>query len=172
MATKANVSTAVLELPVSFGNVSIGEKAARIGVSVDRSRLKIGSADKNLCGHRLTCNIAAVPAGDDPEQARLFDDSRKLEGVADVKGFAVTTKAVTFGLTFNIEDIDLDTLCHFAKRAGRLVVEGVERIPDEEEDDGEDEELDEEPAKQRKRTRRVAVDTAAAMGADNSDKDL
>jgi hypothetical protein len=122
------------EFPVSFGNVSIGDKAARIGVTVEREDLDIDRADAIFCGHRLTGIITAKAAGVHPDQGSLpgmeGNGESTLSGIFDVKGFSATTKAVSFGLTFNIEDIDVANLAHFAKRGGVLKVEHVEVLPD------------------------------------------
>ncbi len=147
---------AVLDLPVAFGNVSIGDKTARIGVTVDRSSLSVSQADKHLCEHRLTGRIVSKPQGDHPDQAALpgMEFETALAGVFDVKGFSVSKDNLGFGLTFAIASIDVANLAHFAKRAGRVVVEDVEAIPANGEAEEEDEEEDEEEVSVVERGRR------------------
>lgn len=110
----------VLDLPVTFGNISIGDKTARVGVTVMREQLSLSQADRNLCERRLNGKIISRPAGDNPDQASLpgmaFETT--LEGVFDVKGFSVSKEALGFGLTFAIAEIDVSNLAHFAKRGG------------------------------------------------------
>ena len=137
----------MLDLPVSFGTVSSGKKTSRVGVTVDRSNLKINVADKHFCDRRLTLTIFANAAGDQQGQGRFdtMDESIELVGVADVKGYGVHSKTITFGLTFN--GVELRKTCakagitfaDFAGREGRLMIASMEDIPDDadDEEDGE-----------------------------------
>jgi len=122
----------VLDLSCSFQNLSLGDKTARIGVLVDRKELSLSAADKQICGRRLTGRLLAVPAGDNGDQDRLFDDARDLDGIFDVKRFGVSDKEITFGLTFALKDLDVATLAHFAQRSGKLMIDNVADIPEEE----------------------------------------
>src|SRR5262245_51049243 len=158
----------VLELPCEYGNVGIGDKTCRIGVSVDRAKLKLKTADDNLCCHRLTLKMIGVPPGDDPEQKRMFDDLQDMDGIADIKGFGVSQGSISFGLTFSKADVDLKQLGGFAKRSGRLEIFGVEEIPDDEDEEEEEEGI--EPT--RKRGRRASSGGHEGNGEDRSDKDL
>ncbi len=136
----------VLDLPVSFKGVSFGDKTARVGVALDRTsvKLKLSDFDKNLCDKRLTGTIKSKPSETDG-QGRLegFDGLLEVNGTFDVKGFKVSSNSIDFGLTFSLKDLDRATFSEFAKVGGRLIVTGVEDIPedavDEEEDDEEDE---------------------------------
>jgi len=145
---RTNPPTNVLEFPVAFGGVSIGDKTCRIGISVDRSQLSVDQADDHLCEKRLTGSIISRPQGDLPDQGTLpgMAFQSVLRGVFDVKGFSVSADAISFGLTFAIASIDIEKLAHFAKRAGRVVVEEEESIPEagangDDEDDDEEEEV-------------------------------
>ncbi len=131
----AKKKTSLLELPVAFGGVSVGDKTARIGCAVDRGEaLGIAEADRHLCEQRLTVRMLARPAGDNHDQDRLpgMDDDEKLDAVVDVKGFSVSKDSISFGLTFAIASVDVGALAHFAKRAGKLVVTCAEDIPEKE----------------------------------------
>lgn len=132
----------VLDLPVAFKSVSFGDKTARLGVSVARECLKVNQADKGLCDKRLTGTIESTDSENDG-QGRLdgMDTTLRLTGIFDVKGFRVDSNQIGFGLTFSLKDLDRAVLSEFAKRSGRLIVEGAEAIPDDAEDDP-----DEEPA--------------------------
>ena len=122
----------ILELPVTFGGLSVGDKTCRIGMSVSRQNYSVSKADKQLCDRRLTVTLLARSnkAAADQQSLPGMDNDREVEGVIDVKGFAVNGKAISFGGTFCIKDVDLETLTHFPKRDGRMTVTGVEDIPD------------------------------------------
>lgn len=141
--TESNGATLALDLIVSFGNVSIGDKTARIGVAVDRSSLTVSNADKSLCGRRLTGKIVSQPAGDAPGQETLpgFESGNTdLATSFDVKSFSVTPKNIAFGLTFSLRDLDIGLLGNFAKRNGRLQVSEITDLPEDEEGGGDSEE--------------------------------
>ena len=129
----------LLDLAVAFGNLSVGDKTARIGITVDRQNLKVLEADKHLCERRLTCKLVARPKGENPDQGRMpgfeKDNDEAIDGVADVKGFSVSADHISFGLTFAIASIDIMALTHFAKRSGQFMVEGAEDIPEDEKKD-------------------------------------
>lgn len=145
----------VLNIPVSFAGVSIGTNTARIGVTVDREWLNIMSADEHLCDHRLIGRLVACKEGVDPNQASFVDtgDKHEIAGAFDVKGFRVSSKSVAFGLTFSLNDIDIEELPHLAKQTGRLIVDNVSQIPEADravgpldDDENDDEDGDEEQA--------------------------
>lgn len=139
MAKKRSGAEVVFEVPVSFGTVSIGDRTARIGISVDRQFLKVSRADQVLCGHRLTGKLIAGQNGDTEGQNTLVNDfDPELTGTFDVKSFSASPKAISCGLTFNLEDIDVSNMAHFAKRVGKVVVDGVEELPEGSEDESEE----------------------------------
>lgn len=127
-------SESVLELPVSFGNVNIGDETARVGISISRANLTVSQADKNLCEKRLAGRIIARSNGASANQDSLpgLDDDAEIEGLFDVKGFSATGKQISTGLTFLLSTIDVQTLARFAKREGQLVVNGIEELPKDE----------------------------------------
>ena len=133
----------VMELPVSYGGLSVGDKTARIGVSISRGNLSITKADKAFCCKRLDVSIKAMSNGaqaDNQPLPGMEGSDWEVGGVADVKGWSTNGKSITFGLTFNLENVEVETLSHFPKREGTLVVDAVEDIPEEEgaDDDGDD----------------------------------
>lgn len=131
---------AVLDIPVAFGNLSVGDKTCRLGVTIDRGTLGVTACDNKLCERRLTGKIVAKPADSQVDQGSLtgMEDDTVVPGVFDVKGFSVTGDNLSLGLTFAIKSVDISELAHFAKRAGRLIVEESEELPD-----GGDEDSDE-----------------------------
>lgn len=131
MAKKAK-EPSMLDIPVAFGKVSIDTNTASIPVTADRSVLKVNVADKHLCGHRLTGKIVASDSA--PDQGHLDGMDGvvgELESVFDVKGFGVRRKKISFSLSFSIADIKVEELAHFAKRHGRLAIDGVEELTEE-----------------------------------------
>lgn len=130
----------ILQMPCQFNNVSVGEKTASISCSVDRSRLKVTVADRNLVGRRLEVKLLGIPRGDEPEQKRMFDDAEQLDGVMDVNGFTCRLKQLSFTASFKLAEINVTTLCAFAKKSGRIDVYSVGKIPDDEDGDEEEEE--------------------------------
>lgn len=130
MATRKPKS--VLDVPVQFGGVSIGEDTGRVAVKIDREQLNIDAADEMFCGRRLTGRIVVVPSGVDPDQQEMFDDNdrHELKSTFDVKRFGASRKEFCAGLTFALSEIDVGELGHFAKRSGRLIVAAVAELPD------------------------------------------
>lgn len=114
-----------LNIPVSFGGVSVGAEQARIGCKVERNALVLGKADYFLCESRCNVQITVDPeaAGDAPGQQKLpgADEETKLGGTADIKGFNVRSGSIGFGLTFALTEIDAGNLSHFAGKSGRLI---------------------------------------------------
>lgn len=128
---KERAAVAVLDLPVHYGDVSIGEDTCRVGISAERKNLSLHKADNSLCGRRLWGKIVARSSGG-PDQDSLpgIDNDSEVTAVFDVKGFSVSKKFVRFGLTFALESVDVRTLSQFAKRFGRLVVTDTQDLPE------------------------------------------
>lgn len=125
----------VLDLIVAFGNVSAGDKTARIGASMDRSLMTLPKADMTFCERRLTAVLIIKCNGDHPDQGTLDgmkQDDIELESVFDVKRLAFTRDDISFGLTAALGGFDVGKLAKFAKRTGRLIVNNVTDIPEEE----------------------------------------
>lgn len=144
MAKKKNgkqaEATAVLDIPVEFGGVGIGQKTARLGLKIDREVMAITKADEALCGRRCTGRVAMGGNNDSPGQGRFWDDLEDvIDATFDIHRFGVTPDNFTSGLTFNLGEIDIGMLAGFSKGKGRLQILGVADIPkdtvDEHEDD-------------------------------------
>jgi hypothetical protein len=127
---KKNTATTVIDIPVAFGGVSIGDETCRLGVRIMREVCNINSADEVFCGHRLHGKIVLGHSDDSPGQTRMFDDEYMLDGTFDVKRISVSPGEISTGLTFNKQEVDVEQLARFAKGSGRLIVETVEAIPD------------------------------------------
>lgn len=133
-------SKALLDLPVSFGGVSIGDETARVGFSVERERLSLENADAHLCGRRVTGWIQLTERNEHPDQGRLdgFGEPQRLEGTFDIKSIGVSRKSIHGGLTAAISEIKVEELALFAKRQGKLVIAESEEMPDENAGNGEE----------------------------------
>lgn len=132
MAKRKNSKSgkAVLDVPVEFGGVSIGENTARLGIRMDRSVMNLLAADEAFCGHRLNGSIVLGGSDDARGQGKLLDDmDETVTGTFDVKRIGVNSKSITTGLTFSLADIDIGTLARFSKGSGRLIVNGVSELP-------------------------------------------
>src|SRR5579863_4617574 len=107
MDTMAKKEEAVLELPVTFGGLSVGDKTCRIGMSVSRANYSVTKADRQLCERRLTVELIARSNGATAGQESLpgMDNDRTVSGVCDVKGFSASGKAISFGATFVLNDV-------------------------------------------------------------------
>ncbi len=133
---------ALLELPVNFGQVSIGDKTARIGATCQRTELTLRVADETLCEARLDGCIVAKPPDENADQGTFPGmEDETLKGTFDVKGFSVTSEQISLGLTFAIKSVDVSLLAHFAKRSGKMIVWGREDLDTgDDEEDGKEEE--------------------------------
>lgn len=129
-------------LHVSYGDVSIGDKFCRLGCVISRGNLTVAEADRQLCGRRLTVHCLARSSGGAGQESLPGIDGADIEfdGIADCKRYGVGPKAISFGLTFAIESIDIETLAKFAKREGVVTITNVAAIPAAEAGDGDAEE--------------------------------
>lgn len=131
---KKKAPDSVLDLIVSFGNVSAGDKTARIGVSMDRGVMKkLTDVDATFCERRLNAVLIVKANGDHPDQRSLDGmepDETEIESVFDVKRVSFTKDDLSFGLTAALGEIDVGKFAKFAKRTGRLIVNGVSDIPE------------------------------------------
>lgn len=123
---------AELELPVTYGGLSVGDKTCRIGMSISRGNYTVSKADKQLCERRLTVELLCRSNGAPADQGSLpgMDNDRKIKAIGDVKGYSVSGKAISFGITFVLSGVNVEELSHFPKRDGRVTVFGIEDIPD------------------------------------------
>lgn len=141
----------VLDIPVEFGGVSIGDATARLGIRIDRSVCTVKTADEVFCGHRLSGRVVLGGNGDGSGQKKFVDDlEHQVGGVFDVKRFGANQKQIATGLTFSLADVDITELAKFSKGSGRLIIENVSELPEDEAgDEDEDEERDDEDIEER-----------------------
>lgn len=137
MAKRRSSNASVLDIPVEFGGVSIGDKTARLGVHIARDQMTLKQAADMLVGRRLTGKIVARPHDESTEQQRLDGfECEEIESTFDVKKLGINNEHYDTGLTFSRKDVDMGDLSTFAKKAGRLVIEDVAEL---ENGDGKDE---------------------------------
>ena len=137
MARKPAAPECILELPVTFGNLSIGETTARLGIRVSRGNLTVSKADKHLCCKRLSCTIIARSNGAQADQESLpgIDaGDEEINAVCDVKGYSVGGKTISLGLTLMLSMVSIEKLSHFPKREGRVLIESAVEIEPEDDD--------------------------------------
>ena len=118
----------MLDVPVSFGRVSIGEGSVSIPVKIDREHLNPEAADGLLCGCRAKGEIAAGQEGttEDPDQQTTFEIMKHRQtGMFEIKGYSVGPKAISATLNLLLKDVKVTEIVEFAKRSGRLRIESV-----------------------------------------------
>lgn len=123
-----------LVIGADYSGVSNSGLTVRLGVKTGRGNLTLTQADKALSGKRLTVKLLARSAGQSDQQSLPGADADlQVTGIADVKGFGVTARHFTFGLSFVVGQIDLTILDQFPKRAGTVTIVNVEDMPEDEE---------------------------------------
>lgn len=125
-------SNAVLEVPVAYGSLSVGDKIARIPISIRSADCTIEQADRCLRGRQLAGRILARPEGVRATQPALpgFHTDIELVGTFEVDAFRATPKAIGATLKFSLAGINVEKLTHFANREGMLRVDGVSDLPE------------------------------------------
>lgn len=123
----------LLNVPVAFGNVSIGDGSASVKVTVDRENLNPDAADDLFCGRRLQGKIAVGQPNEDPTQKRMFEDlDYRIEATFEAKGYSVRPKGIGATLNVLLKEVDVETLSHFAKHDGRMIVLNAEPLGEDE----------------------------------------
>lgn len=134
---------------VEFGNVSVGDSTARLGVKIPREAIPLQEADRIFCGKRLWGTVSLGEPGD-ADQSRLptMEDNVPLsiEDAFDTKQLSVKPNEYSVGLTFNIKSIDIAELCQFAKKSGSVSIVSVKELDHEDsvDDEGWEHEMDRE----------------------------
>lgn len=128
------------DIPCEFGNVSIGQATASIGVSIDPAAISVDRVHALFNGKRATVRLVQVPAGEQPGQRRMDGmEAPELTAVTDIRGYRMSPKVISARLAFTIEGLDLSMLAsHFSKRSGRLLVISLQEIPQGEASGGDD----------------------------------
>lgn len=135
-----------LNLGCDFGGVSKGKDSIRIGIKLSRDLISLPQADEALCGMRITGRLQRGGKSDAPSQQPLpgmGEEEPFIEGTFDVKRFGVSPDDITFGATFGVHGLSRDNreaLLDLANQSGRMLVTGVELIPEDEGDTHDDHE--------------------------------
>jgi hypothetical protein len=137
---KVKASEVLLDLPVKFGNVSLGVRTGKISFSIDRSQITLAKADEYFVDRRLTGKLVLGRNGDSSKQTQLVEDLNiEIPGAFDVKGFRVgAEKLSSLGATFYLKEVELHDAARFSGGSGRLVVNNVDFIPEDAEDEFEE----------------------------------
>lgn len=115
----------LLDVPVAFGSVTIGDGSVSIAIMIDRENLTPEAADGLLCGCRVKGEIRAG-APSEPDQQVMFDDLEfKQAGMFEIKGYSVRPKSIRSTLNMLLNDVDVKELEHFAKHSGRFRIEAA-----------------------------------------------
>lgn len=121
----------VLDVPVSFGSLSIGKATCRIAITIDRASLNVVAADEAFCGHRLNGKVVLGARRDSPGQEKMWDDTDfEVAGAFDVKRVSLSADSTSTGLTFSLADVNIADVAEFSKGVGRLVVYEIGAIPE------------------------------------------
>ncbi len=120
----------ILDIPVQYGGISIGQNTARISMKVSREALNIVAADEVFCDRRLTGLLQLGGADDSQGQTSFIDPDVELTGAFDVHRFSASTQWYSTGATFSLKEVVLMDLARFSKGSGRLKVFETGDIPD------------------------------------------
>jgi len=122
----AKNSKPVKEFPVSYGNVSFGDRTASVGLSISRGNCTVNEADKAFTGKRLTMTMFAGPPGSGGTPSAFADGDLEVTAVFDSTGFSAKSKKIGLTVSAMLEDIDPATFSQFAKRDGRIEIASIE----------------------------------------------
>jgi len=134
-----NGNGSMLEFPCTYKNLNVGDKTCRLGVGVAKLRrpgddgLTLAQVDGQLLGMRLTGKLIAKAQQDShPDQGSLegMESDYEIEASVDVGGFSVKEDSLSLGFTFMRKSVDVAQLAEFAKKPGRVIISGIEEIPE------------------------------------------
>ncbi len=112
-----------LTIPVEFSKASIGVDTASIGVTVNRSSLKLDIADAEICGRRITCDVCTGDRNPDQPPLPGLEEARDaLRLVADVKSIGVKKDKLRFSLSTARHSIDSEQFMDLCERAGTITI--------------------------------------------------
>lgn len=131
------MATRQLDVPVEFGTVNIGEETASIGIRVSREAIDLDEADEFFAGRRVDGEVKVMPKDSAAGQKQINGALPHVATVFDVKRFGCNAKDVTARLTFALESIDVTELAQIAKRSGRVAVDLVGDLAEQEGGDDE-----------------------------------
>lgn len=113
-----------LDVQCEFGNLSVGDQTARLGVKIDRQILEsLDMADTMFGGVRLDGEIKLNGSAQQTLDGMEPEPVPEVSAVFDSKGFRVSDKSISLGLTFALSGLEIGVLQKFVKRFGRLTVD-------------------------------------------------
>ena len=124
-----------MDVVCEFGTVSFGAEVARISCRVARSAIGLEAADKWLCGKRLTGRLTSNSEVGQQALPGMEDAADSVTGAFDVKGFNVRPEFISFGLAFAVQSVNEHDLVAMRRRAGRIIFEKAEDLPEDVRDD-------------------------------------
>lgn len=158
MVARKKEKDSVLDVPVTFGSLSIGKATCRIAITIDREALDIVAADEAFCGHRLNGKVILGARRDSPGQEKMWDDTDfEVKGAFDVKRISLTADSISTGLTFSLRDINIADVAEFSKGVGRLQVYEIGAIPDDAPDEHDEDKQEKSYAVDDKEWKRVSL---------------
>jgi len=142
--TQSPKTTSMAKIRVAFGGVSIGEATAKVSFAAERPGFTPEDAEQFLCGKRLMGRlvVTSVDVSVDQQQLPGIEVNHEIAATFDCKGYRATPKKITSGAVLNLDSINIESLGHFAKKSGFVIVESAEDAPTSEEESGEGDDHD------------------------------
>lgn len=132
MAKSKTKATYEIEIPVTFGDASIGDGTFGVGFTIDRKKLMFTQAEKYFVGKRLSGTLVARAGEAQADQPSFeqADNDVTLTGSFDIKGIRIGPKKWSGKFTFNSESANAEALAHLVKRQGMALIEETEALPE------------------------------------------
>jgi hypothetical protein len=114
-------------IPVKFGNLSVGDKTANLGVVID-GHLDDEQARYFLCGSRLMVTLKVDPQSQDDikgQETMGFTETQTVNATVDSHSVRLFPSRYSAALVFSLAEIDVGNLAHFAKHSGTMVAKKV-----------------------------------------------
>lgn len=140
---KKKTQKAAEVIRVKFGNVNLGDETARVGITIPRDKLTDEKAIQLLVARRLIGTIVVAEGDVDPRQKNFLEDAAaSVQGAFDTRALRIGLKEFGSGLTFALQDVEIEELAHFSKKSGFLWIDEAQELevePDGGDDEGDDE---------------------------------
>lgn len=107
-----------------FGNLSIGDEKATIGVTCERNDVDVAKLESVVIGGRLDVKVTydRQAKSDVDGQQKLADTSDNFRNVADCPSLQLKPTKVGFRLSFSRQNVPLEKLAGAAQAAGELEI--------------------------------------------------
>lgn len=127
------------DMPVAFAGLGVNNETVRLGIRIEREKMKLALADELFAGSELAVVLTCDPnAGEDAKGQNTMPHAAvdKLRATARVIGYRVTRKAVATSLQFTESAVDVAKFVQFANSTGRVMCERVGDADGPDEDGG------------------------------------